>query len=234
MNFRNISSWCIRNPVAPIVLFVRAPQAMEAMMGYHWPGNVRELEHAIERAVILADGPVILFIHGTAAWSGLWRETMAPLAEAGYRCIAIDIPPFGYSERPTTPSYGNADQARRIVSLLDALGIERAILLGHSFGGGATMECSVDIINNFVGVDPTPVNDATVNACVGAELLQRVLDRTTNDLRTDLLVTFELKVVDGLAAAETGNASTGNTTFVNGGARSWNRSANGRMKKNIA
>lgn len=92
-----------------------------------------------------ADGQVILFIHGTAAWSGLWRETMTPLAEAGYRCIAIDIPPFGYSERPSTPSYGNADQARRIVALMDSLGIERAILLGHSFGGGATMETALSI-----------------------------------------------------------------------------------------
>jgi pimeloyl-ACP methyl ester carboxylesterase len=92
-----------------------------------------------------ADGQIILFIHGTAAWSGLWRETMTPLAEAGYRCIAIDIPPFGYSERPPTPSYGNADQARRIVALMDALEIEHAILLGHSFGGGATMETALTI-----------------------------------------------------------------------------------------
>ena len=92
-----------------------------------------------------ADGQVILFIHGTAAWSGLWRETMAPLAEAGYRCIAIDIPPFGFSERPAVPSYGNADQARRIIALMDTLGIERAILLGHSFGGGAMMETALTI-----------------------------------------------------------------------------------------
>ena len=88
---------------------------------------------------------VILFIHGTAAWSGLWRETMTPLAAAGYRCIAIDMPPFGYSERPSTPSYGNADQAKRIVALMDALEIEHAILLGHSFGGGATMETALTI-----------------------------------------------------------------------------------------
>ena len=92
-----------------------------------------------------ADGQVILFIHGTAAWSELWRETMTPLAAAGYRCIAIDIPPFGFSERPSTPSYGNADQAKRIVVLMDALEIERAILLGHSFGGGATLETVLTI-----------------------------------------------------------------------------------------
>ena len=92
-----------------------------------------------------ADGEPILFIHGTAAWSGLWRETMTPLAEAGYRCIAIDIPPFGFSERPATPSYGNKDQARRIIALMDSLGIERGILLGHSFGGGATVETALMI-----------------------------------------------------------------------------------------
>jgi transcriptional regulator with GAF, ATPase, and Fis domain len=34
-------------------------EALEALKAYHWPGNVRELENVIERAVVLADGPVI-------------------------------------------------------------------------------------------------------------------------------------------------------------------------------
>jgi pimeloyl-ACP methyl ester carboxylesterase len=96
-----------------------------------------------------ADGQAILFIHGTAAWSGLWRETLIPLAEAGYRCIAIDIPPFGFSERPATQSYDNASQAARIVALMDALQIDHAILFGHSFGGGATLETALTIPNRL-------------------------------------------------------------------------------------
>jgi two-component system response regulator AtoC len=36
-----------------------AEDAREVIVGYRWPGNVRELEHAIERAVVLADGPSI-------------------------------------------------------------------------------------------------------------------------------------------------------------------------------
>jgi transcriptional regulator with GAF, ATPase, and Fis domain len=36
-----------------------APLARERLAAYHWPGNVRELENAIERAVVLATGPVI-------------------------------------------------------------------------------------------------------------------------------------------------------------------------------
>ncbi len=90
-----------------------------------------------------ADGQSIVFIHGTAAWSELWLETMAPLADAGYHCIAIDIPPFGFSENPVAASYGNQDQAKRIVALMDALEVQRAILVGHSFGGGATMETAL-------------------------------------------------------------------------------------------
>jgi two-component system response regulator AtoC len=34
-----------------------APEALEALAAYRWPGNVRELEHAVERAMILAEGP---------------------------------------------------------------------------------------------------------------------------------------------------------------------------------
>lgn len=91
----------------------------------------------------------IIFIHGTAAWSGLWRETMTRFAEAGYDCIAIDIPPFGFSERPSTALYDNASQAKRIVALMDALHIDHAILFGHSFGGGATLETALMIPNRI-------------------------------------------------------------------------------------
>ena len=119
-----------------------------------------------------AAGQAIIFIHGTAAWSRLWHETMTPLAEAGYRCIAIDIPPFGFSERPAAPSYGNADQAKRVIALMDALQIDHAILFGHSFGGGATMETALMIPNRIdaliledvgalnLNVQPAPENES--------------------------------------------------------------------------
>ena len=54
--------------------------------------------------------PVVLF-HGTAAWSELWRRTIDALAGAGFRVIALDLPPFGFSDRPG--SYTRRDQAAR-------------------------------------------------------------------------------------------------------------------------
>ena len=42
-------------------------------------------------------GPVLLLAHGTGAWSGTWFELPAALAAAGWRVVAVDLPPFGFS-----------------------------------------------------------------------------------------------------------------------------------------
>nr|WP_249134965.1 alpha/beta hydrolase [Bradyrhizobium sp. AUGA SZCCT0222] len=85
-----------------------------------------------------ADGiPVVLF-HGTAAWSELWRHTTGVLAAAGFRVIALDLPPFGFSDRPG--SYTRKDQAARINDVLVNLKAKPAIIVGHSFGAGAATE----------------------------------------------------------------------------------------------
>src|SRR5262245_18927839 len=74
-------------------------------------------------------GPVVLLIHGTGAWSEIWRETLVSLAKEGFRAVAIDVPPFGYSDKPMGPeSYKRETQAARIVGILDALGISRVTL----------------------------------------------------------------------------------------------------------
>jgi len=88
------------------------------------------------------DGPPVVLIHGTGAWSEIWRGTMHALAGAGYRAIALDMPPFGYSTRPTSVDYGDSAQARRILGVLDSLKLRRVTLVGHSFGGRPTMEAT--------------------------------------------------------------------------------------------
>jgi pimeloyl-ACP methyl ester carboxylesterase len=88
-----------------------------------------------------ADGvPVVLF-HGTAAWSELWRHTSDAVAAAGYHVIALDLPPFGFSDRPG--SYKRADQAARINDVLSTLKAAPAIIVGHSFGAGAATELAM-------------------------------------------------------------------------------------------
>lgn len=94
-------------------------------------------------------GPAVLFVHGTGAWSEIWREPMAVLAAAGYHAVAIDVPPFGFSERPAQPRYSTEDQARRIVGLVRQLGLQRLTLVGHSFGCRATVDAALHLADQM-------------------------------------------------------------------------------------
>jgi pimeloyl-ACP methyl ester carboxylesterase len=85
-----------------------------------------------------AGEPVVL-IHGFGASTYSWRKVMPALA-ASHRVVAIDLNGFGYTQRPATrASYTREAQARLVLGTLDALGIDRAHIVGHSYGGGLTL-----------------------------------------------------------------------------------------------
>jgi pimeloyl-ACP methyl ester carboxylesterase len=158
------------------------------------------------------NGPAVLFIHGTGAWSELWREPMTALAQVGYRAIAIDMPPFGFSEKPVQPRYSTEDQARRIVGLVHQLGLTRLTLVGHSFGCRATVEAASHLSNQTqalvlvdaavgLAIRPTPQDTGSLMSKVAAAvfdvpLLRRtiVAGTVTNPLMTRHL--FQLLIDD--------------------------------------
>lgn len=110
------------------------------------------------------DERAIIFIGGTGAWSGLWSGTVKPIAGWGYRTIAFDIPPFGFSDKPGDSSYGNSDQSRRIISAMNSMGIQKATLVGHSFGGGATLETALTIPERIEALVLLDVGGMNINA----------------------------------------------------------------------
>jgi pimeloyl-ACP methyl ester carboxylesterase len=85
-------------------------------------------------------GLPLVLLHGFGASTFSWREVQAPLA-TDRLVIAYDRPGFGLTERPMPPfpagvsPYSQAAQVDLVVGLLDALGIERAVLVGNSAGG---------------------------------------------------------------------------------------------------
>lgn len=80
-------------------------------------------------------GEPIVFIHGFPASGHLWSNVV-PLAPAGHRVVVLDLLGFGRSDRPSGRGLAIADHARRMVEFLDALGIDRACIVGHDIGGG--------------------------------------------------------------------------------------------------
>lgn len=101
-------------------------------------------------------GKTIIFIHGVGAWSESWRGTTDELTKRGFRTVAIDVPPFGFSEKRSDGTYKRIDQAKRIIGVLDALSISSAVFVGHSFGSGATVEAAMmapERVDSLVLVD---------------------------------------------------------------------------------
>jgi pimeloyl-ACP methyl ester carboxylesterase len=98
------------------------------------------------------NGPPILLIHGTIAWSGTWVDIGERLAARGFRVIAPDVPPFGFSTRPADRDYSRQAQAKLIIGFADALRLESFVLAGHSFGSGATVEAAFSIPQRIKGL----------------------------------------------------------------------------------
>ncbi|MBC7778865.1 MAG: alpha/beta hydrolase [Proteobacteria bacterium] len=97
------------------------------------------------------DATPVIIVPGPGAWSGFWRDTARALAESGYRVVALDLPPFGYSDRDPQARYGRADQAARVIGVLDELDACRGILVGHSYGNGPVVEALLRYPHRIVG-----------------------------------------------------------------------------------
>jgi len=88
-------------------------------------------------------GTPVLLVHGTAGWSGFWRNVTRHLAGRGFRVVAVDLPPFGFSERDPQARYRRQDQAARLAAVLSSEAGQPAIVVGHSFGGGPAAELAL-------------------------------------------------------------------------------------------
>jgi pimeloyl-ACP methyl ester carboxylesterase len=110
---------------------MRGPERLEL-------GRVRTA--AGELALLRAgSGDPVLLLHGLGATNASFLPTVAALA-GDFRVYAIDLPGFGDSAMPVGAPYDAAYFARAAVGALDALGIERAHVVGNSMGGRIALE----------------------------------------------------------------------------------------------
>jgi pimeloyl-ACP methyl ester carboxylesterase len=95
-----------------------------------------------------ATGVPLVLVHGAGGTHAHWPEALRRLP--GRRVLAVDLPGHGGSPPPgerAVPAY-----ARRIVDLLDALGIARAALGGHSMGGAIALTLALDAPERVAGL----------------------------------------------------------------------------------
>jgi 2-hydroxymuconate-semialdehyde hydrolase len=149
----------------------------------------------------LGQGAPALFIHGSgpgvSAWAN-WRLALPVLAQAR-RVIAPDVAGFGYTDRPPGIAYTMDTWVQQAIDLLDALDVERADVVGNSFGGALSLALAIRaphrvrrlVLMGSVGVPfaITPGLDAVWGYTPSFENMRRIMDVFAHDRA---LVTDEL------------------------------------------
>jgi len=106
-------------------------------------------------------GEPVVLIHGFGASSYSWRKVMPGLADQ-YRVVALDLFGFGWTERSENGrSFTRDDQIELVLGVMDALEIESAHIVGHSYGGSITMALAADHperVKSMVLVDSAAVD----------------------------------------------------------------------------
>ena len=89
------------------------------------------------------EAPAVVLIHGFGGSTFSWRLTVPALAAAGYHAVALDLVDFGLSEKRWDADTSHAAQARHVLAAMDALGIRRAVVAGHSMGGSVALHLAM-------------------------------------------------------------------------------------------
>ncbi|MDQ3629932.1 MAG: alpha/beta hydrolase [Actinomycetota bacterium] len=122
------------------------------------------------------DGEPIVWIHGlSGSWQN-WLENLPAFAEAGFRCLAVDLPGFGQSPMPeekiTITGYGVL-----VDELLEELDISAASIVGNSMGGFIAAElaiCFPERVERLVLVSAAGLSVEDLRNDMGMALLRRL------------------------------------------------------------
>jgi pimeloyl-ACP methyl ester carboxylesterase len=88
--------------------------------------------------------PPMILIHGFAASNLVWSKVFLEFAAAGFRVIAPDLLGYGYSGKPRNLEYTIPRQAQMVVGFMQQLGINRAVLVGSSYGAAVAVTIALD------------------------------------------------------------------------------------------
>lgn len=106
----------------------------------HRNGILRDLEVDGYRYTLTdqGEGSVLVLLQGLGGSLYDWRHLAPRLAE-NFRVIALDVLGAGESDKPADADYSLAAQTRRLRGILDELKVEKATLVGNSYGGGIAL-----------------------------------------------------------------------------------------------
>lgn len=98
------------------------------------------------------DGQALVLIHGLSGQLQHFTYALVDRLAQDFRVIAVDRPGCGYSERASKSQADVAQQGRMIGEVLDHLGVDAPILVGHSLGGAISLAMALDRPDKTAGL----------------------------------------------------------------------------------
>jgi haloalkane dehalogenase len=125
---------------------VRAPdELLEGLPDFPFASSFRQYDGLRLAHLDEGDGGPVVFFHGEPTWSFLWRKVIPPVRDAGYRCIAPDLPGFGRSDKPVDIDWYSYDRHTAAVApLLEELDLREATVVVHDWGGPIGLRLAVE------------------------------------------------------------------------------------------
>jgi haloalkane dehalogenase len=125
---------------------VRTPEEpLRGLPDFPFAPHYREVEGLRLAHLDEGDGPPVIFVHGEPTWSFLWRRVIAPVRDAGFRCVAPDLVGFGRSDKPTDVAFYTYDRhVAFTASLLEDLDVRGATIVVHDWGGPIGLRLAVE------------------------------------------------------------------------------------------
>ena len=102
------------------------------------------------------EGPDLVMVHGITGNLAIWHLEIVPALMQSFRVTTYDLRGHGYSGVPPT-GYTTASHASDLQQLMSALGIERAHIMGHSFGADIALHFTINYperVERLVLVEP--------------------------------------------------------------------------------
>ena len=133
---------------------IRAPDdVLDGLPDFPYEPAYRDFEGLRLAHLDVGEGAPVLFMHGEPTWSFLWRHVIGPVLDAGYRCIAPDLPGFGRSDKPVDLGWYSYDRhTASVLALVDDLDLRDATVVVHDWGGPIGLRVAVERPERFARI----------------------------------------------------------------------------------
>jgi haloalkane dehalogenase len=125
---------------------IRTPDELtEGLPEFPFAAHYRQFDGLRLAHLDEGQGAPVVFLHGEPTWSFLWRKVIGPVRDAGFRCIAPDLPGFGRSDKPVDLAWYTYDRhVESVAPLLSDLDLREATVVVHDWGGPIGLRLAVE------------------------------------------------------------------------------------------